>query len=141
MAFTAESNQEYWKEIHMYTEMAMKHFSDPQNVGTIENPDGLGKAGDPGCGDSVEFYMKIDDNIVSDVKYKVFGCAGSIATSSMTSILAKGKTIFECMEMTEEDIVVALGGLPEDKVHCSNLGIRALGLAIKNYYDKRAGIA
>jgi len=98
--------------------------------------DAYGTIGDPACGDSLTFYVRVKDNRLEEVSYLVFGCCGAIATSSMTSVLAKGKTLEEAFEITEEDVVRALDGLPESKVHCSILGVKALHKAIDDYYAK-----
>lgn len=113
----------------------IKHFICPKNVYSIPDADGVGKIGDAACGDALTFYIKVEDGILKEVSYMVFGCVASIATSSMTSILAKGKTIEEALTITEEDIVIALDGLPEEKIHCSNLGVSALRAAIENYFS------
>lgn len=100
----------------------------------MENPDAEGTFGDPACGDALKIFIKVEDDRIAEISYLVFGCAGSIATSSMTSVLAKGKTLQEAMRITEEDVIEALEGLPESKIHCSNLGVRALRDAISSYY-------
>ena len=122
----------------MYSDYSMKvieHFMSPRNVGSMKNPDGVGKFGDPSCGDSLTVYIKVEDNIIKDISYLVFGCTASIATSSMISEMAKGKTIEEAMEITEEQLVDALDGLPEIKIHCSVLGVKGLRAAIENYKE------
>lgn len=110
----------------------------PQNAYSMINADGEGSFGDPTCGDYIDLYIKVEDNIIKEISYLVFGCTASIATSSMTSVLAKGKTLEEAMLITEKDISDALGGLPEQKEHCSNLGVSALRNAIKDYYNKKS---
>lgn len=119
-----------------YTDTVIDHFMCPRNVGSMNNPDGEGTCGDPACGDFLTIYIKVKDEVISDISFLVFGCAGAIATSSMTTVLAKGKAIEEAQKLTEEDVAEALGGLPENKMHCSNLGIKALRNAIKDYYNK-----
>lgn len=109
----------------------------PQNAYSMVDADAEGSFGDPSCGDSLTVYIKVKDNRIEEVSYLVFGCSASIATSSMTSVLAKGKTLEEALNITEEDIIEALNGLPETKVHCSNLGVSALRNAINNYLGKR----
>lgn len=104
---------------------------------SIPDADGVGKVGDASCGDALTMYIKVENEILKEVSYMVFGCVASIATSSMTSILSKGKSIEEALKITEEDIVIALDGLPEEKLHCSNLGVSALRSAIQNYRDKQ----
>ena len=101
--------------------------------------DAYGTVGDPACGDSLTFYLRVRDNRIEEVSYLVLGCCGAIATSSMTSVLAKGKTIEEALSITDEDIIRALDGLPESKVHCSILGVKALHKAIDHYYAKPEG--
>ena len=108
----------------------------PQNAGNMPDADAEGSVGDPECGDALTFYLKISDGVISDISYLVFGCCAAIATSSATSVLAKGKTIKGAMKITEDDIVNALDGLPESKVHCSLLGVSALRCALNNYCTK-----
>ena len=108
----------------------------PQNAHSMPDADAEGNYGDPSCGDYLTVYLKVKDNRVDEISYLVFGCPASIATSSMTSVLAKGKTLEEALNITEEDIIQALDGLPENKVHCSNLGVSALRNAIENYLNK-----
>ncbi len=124
----------------MYSEYSLKvieHFMSPQNVGSMADYDGKGTFGDPGCGDSLTIYIKVKDNVIEDISFLVFGCTASVATSSMTTVLAKGKTIEEALKIEEQDIVDALDGLPEHKLHCSNLGVQALRNAIKDYQEKQ----
>lgn len=126
----------------MYSEYSTKvieHFmSPPHNVGSMVDYDGKGTyGGDPNCGDSLTIYIKVKDEIIEDISFLVFGCTASIASSSMTTVLAKGKTIEEALQITEEDIVEALEGLPEHKLHCSNLGAQALRNSIQDYLDKK----
>lgn len=120
-----------------YSNKVIEHFMSPRNVGTMVDADGEGTFGDPGCGDSLTIFIKVEDNVIEDISFLVFGCTASVATSSMTTVLAKGKTIEEALEIEEEDIVEALDGLPEHKLHCSNLGVQALRNAIKNYLEKQ----
>ena len=108
----------------------------PQNAHSMPDADAEGSYGDPSCGDYLSVYLKVKDNRVEEISYLVFGCCASIATSSMTSVLAKGKTLEEALSITEEDIIQDLDGLPENKVHCSNLGVSALHSAIENYLNK-----
>ncbi len=107
----------------------------PQNAHSMPNADAEGSFGDPACGDALTVYLKVKDNRIEEISYLVFGCCASIATSSMTSVLAKRKTLEEALSITEEDIVLALDGLPENKLHCSNLGVSALRNAINNYLE------
>lgn len=119
-----------------YTETVIEHFLHPRNVGIMDDADGEGTFGDPECGDYLNIYIKVKENIIEDINFLVFGCAGAIATSSMTTVLAKGKTLEEAEKLTDDDIVKALGGLPEDKEHCSNLGVGALRNAIEDFRMK-----
>ena len=108
----------------------------PQNAGNLPDADAEGSVGDPECGDALTFYLKVTDGVIGDISYLVFGCCAAIATSSATSVLAKGKTIEEAMKITEDDVVNALDGLPESKIHCSLLGVSALRCSLKNYCSK-----
>lgn len=121
----------------IYSNKVIEHFMSPQNVGTMVDYSGKGTYGDPGCGDSLTIYIKVKDNIIEDISFLVFGCTASVATSSMTTVIAKGKTIEEALEIKEEDIVEALEGLPDHKLHCSNLGVQALRNAIDDYLGKK----
>jgi nitrogen fixation NifU-like protein len=123
----------------IYNDMVMEHFANPRNVGEIEDADGVGEVGNPVCGDMMTFYIKVDGNKrLEDIKFKTFGCGAAIAVSSMVSEMAKGKTIEEAMEITKNDVAEELGGLPENKMHCSNLGADALRKAIENYMDRES---
>ncbi len=122
----------------MYTEKVMDHFSNPRNVGEIENPDGVGEVGNASCGDIMKIFLTVENNIIKDVKFKTFGCGAAIATSSMVTELAIGKTLDEAMELTNSAVADALDGLPPAKLHCSNLAADALHEAIKNYKEKQA---
>ncbi|MBU4489540.1 MAG: Fe-S cluster assembly scaffold protein NifU [Actinobacteria bacterium] len=116
----------------------MDHFMNPRNVGEIEDADGIGEIGNPVCGDMMSFYIKVDDNDrLSDVKFKTFGCGAAIAVSSMVSEMATGKTIDEALEITRDAVADKLGGLPKNKLHCSNLGADALHNAIEDYRSKQ----
>jgi nitrogen fixation NifU-like protein len=122
----------------MYSDTVMDHFSNPRNVGEIEDADGVGEVGNPVCGDMMTFYIKVDDEgRLSDVKFKTFGCGAAIAVSSMVSEMAKGKTIEEALKISRNDVAEELGGLPQNKMHCSNLGADALHLAIEDYLSKK----
>jgi nitrogen fixation protein NifU and related proteins len=123
----------------MYSEKVMEHFRNPRNVGEIENADGIGEVGNPVCGDMMTFYIKVDNNRLTDVKFKTFGCGAAIAVSSMVSEMAKGKTIEEALKITNQMVAQELGGLPQNKLHCSNLGADALHKAIENYLNKKGG--
>ncbi len=122
----------------MYTDKVMDHFSNPRNVGEIENADGVGEVGNASCGDIMKIYLKVENNIIKDVKFKTFGCGAAIATSSMVTEMAIGKTIDEALELTNAAVAEALDGLPPAKIHCSNLAADALHEAIKNYKESKA---
>ena len=121
----------------IYSDIAMDHFVNPRNVGEILNPDGVGQIGDTECGDMVKVWIKVDKQHLTDVKYKVFGCPAAIAVCSMMTELAIGKHIDDAYEITDEQVAEALGGLPDQKFHCSNLGASALQKAILNYVLKK----
>jgi len=130
--------------IQKYSKKVMEHFLYPKNIGEIKNSDGVGEVGNPVCGDIIDVYIKVDKNkkgeeILKDVKFKTFGCAAAIATSSMITELAKGKTLKEAIKITRDDIASELGGLPPVKMHCSNLAAEALHEAIYDYL-KRNGL-
>ena len=120
-----------------YSKKVMEHFTNPKNVGVIEKPDGYGKVGNPVCGDLMEIYIKVDDDIITDIKFKTFGCGSAIATSSMITELAKGKHVDEANKITRNDVANELDGLPPQKMHCSNLAADALQEAIKDYKNKK----
>jgi nitrogen fixation NifU-like protein len=122
-----------------YSEKVMEHFMNPRNVGTIEDPDGYGKVGNPVCGDVMEMFISVEDDTISDIKFRTFGCGSAIATSSMVTELAKGKHIDEAMEITRKDVADELDGLPPRKMHCSNLAADALHGAIEDYKSKKVG--
>lgn len=121
----------------MYTEKVMDHFSNPRNVGEIENADGVGEVGNASCGDIMKIFLKVENNVIKDVKFKTFGCGAAIATSSMVTEMAIGKTIDEALQLTNAAVAEALDGLPANKMHCSNLAADALHEAIKNYKEKQ----
>jgi len=120
----------------MYSEKVMDHFANPRNVGVIENPDGVGKEGNPVCGDLMEMFIKVQDGRIADIKFRTFGCGAAIATSSMATEMVKGKTLEEAASLSKAQIAEALGGLPPVKMHCSNLASDALRSAILDYYKK-----
>ncbi len=120
----------------MYTEKVMDHFSNPRNVGEIENADGVGEVGNASCGDIMKIYLKVENDVIQDVKFKTFGCGAAIATSSMVTELAIGKTLDEALVLTNQAVAEALDGLPPAKMHCSNLAADALHEAIKNYKEQ-----
>lgn len=117
----------------MYSEKVMDHFSNPRNVGEIENASGVGQVGNPTCGDIMRFYIVVENNIITDIRFKTFGCGAAIATSSIATELAKGKTIEQALELTNKAVAEALDGLPPVKMHCSNLAADALKAAIIDY--------
>jgi nitrogen fixation NifU-like protein len=119
-----------------YSKTVMEHFMNPRNVGAIENPDGYGKVGNPVCGDLMEIFLKIRGGKVDDIKFRTFGCGAAIAVSSMVTEMAKGRTLEEAMNITRKDVAEELGGLPPQKMHCSNLGADALHAAINDYWVK-----
>jgi len=123
----------------MYTEKVMEHFKNPRNVGEIPDADGMGTVGNPVCGDLMTIYIKVKDNRLTDIKFKTFGCGSAIATSSMITELAKGKTLEEALKITRANVADSLGGLPPVKMHCSNLAADALHAAIEDYYKKHKG--
>ena len=121
----------------MYGKKVMEHFMNPRNVGEIKEADGIGEVGNPVCGDMMTFYIKVKDNKIEDVKFKTFGCGAAIAVSSMVSEMAKGKTLDEALKISNKSVAEELGGLPKNKLHCSNLGADALHKAIENYKEKQ----
>jgi nitrogen fixation NifU-like protein len=121
----------------MYTEKVMEHFRNPHNMGEIPDADGAGTVGNPVCGDMMTIYIKVKDNRIEDVKFKTFGCGAAVATSSMVTDLAKGKTLEEAMKITRGDVAEELGGLPPIKMHCSNLAADALHAAIDDYQKRQ----
>jgi nitrogen fixation NifU-like protein len=121
----------------MYTEKVMDHFTNPRNVGEIENASGVGEVGNAKCGDIMRIYLDVQDDIIKDVKFKTFGCGAAIATSSMVTELVKGKTLDEALKISNDAVAEALDGLPPAKMHCSNLAADALHEAIKDYISKK----
>ena len=121
----------------MYSEKVMDHFSNPRNVGEIADADGIGEVGNPTCGDIMRFSIKVDNDVITDIKFKTFGCGAAIATSSMATELAKGKTLEEALQLTNRAVAEALDGLPPIKMHCSNLAADALRAAIRDYKHRR----
>ena len=120
----------------LYSEKVMEHFQNPRNVGEMESPDGIGHVGNPVCGDIMELYIKVKDDIIIDAKFKTFGCGAAIATSSMVTEMVKGKTIEEALKISNKAVAEALDGLPPIKMHCSALAEEALKLAIEDYLAK-----
>lgn len=121
----------------MYTEKVMDHFENPRNVGEIADADGVGQVGNPTCGDIMKIYLKVNDNVIEDVKFKTFGCGAAIATSSMVTEMVKGKTLEEALKVSNKMVAEALGGLPPKKMHCSNLAADALQAAIEDYIKNK----
>ncbi len=120
----------------LYSEKVMDHFRHPRNVGSIENADGIGEVGNAKCGDIMKIYLKIDNDVVTDVKFETFGCGSAIASSSMATELIKGKPLNEVLELTNKAVTEALDGLPAHKLHCSVLAEEAIQAAVKDYYSK-----
>lgn len=120
-----------------YSKKVMEHFMNPRNVGVIEDPDGYGKVGNPVCGDLMEIFIKVRDEKIEDIKFRTFGCGAAIATSSMITEMARGKSLEEAMRITRNDVADALDGLPPQKMHCSNLAADALHAAINDYLSKK----
>lgn len=121
----------------MYSAKVMDHFANPRNVGEIENADGVGEVGNPKCGDIMKMFLKIDNNVITDVKFKTFGCGAAIATSSIATEMIKGKTIDEALKLTNKAVVEALDGLPPVKLHCSVLAEQAVKAALADYYRRQ----
>ena len=119
-----------------YSEKVMEHFATPHNVGKIEDADGIGEVGNAKCGDIMKMYIKVQDGIITDVKFNTYGCASAIATSSMATDMIKGKPIADALKLTNQAVVEALDGLPAVKIHCSVLAEEAIKAAVKDYYDK-----
>ncbi|MEW6202089.1 MAG: Fe-S cluster assembly scaffold protein NifU [bacterium] len=122
-----------------YTEKVMDHFRNPRNVGELENPDGVGRVGNPKCGDLMEMQIKVKDESIKDIKFRTFGCGAAVATSSIITEMAMGKTIEEASNITRNDVADELGGLPPVKMHCSNLAADALHAAIEDYHLRNNG--
>ena len=121
----------------LYSDKVMDHFRNPRNVGVIEDADGIGEVGNARCGDIMKIYLKIDDEIVTDVKFETFGCGSAIASSSMATELIKGKPVSEVMQLTNKAVAEALDGLPDYKMHCSVLAEEAIKNALEDYYNKK----
>ena len=124
----------------LYSPEVMDHFTNPRNVGVIEDADGIGEIGNAKCGDIMKMYLKIEDGIIVDVKFKTFGCGAAVATSSMATEMIKGKSIDDALALTNKAVIDALGGLPAVKIHCSVLAEEAVKCALADYYKKQ-GIA
>ena len=123
----------------MYSDKVMDHFKNPRNMGEIKDADGVGVVGNPTCGDVMNIYIKVKDDKLEDIKFKTFGCGAAVATSSMITELARGKTLDEAIEITRNDVADALEGLPPVKMHCSNLAADGLRAAIEDYRKKKGG--
>ena len=121
----------------LYSEKVMDHFRNPRNVGVIEDADGIGEVGNAVCGDIMKMYLKIEDGVIVDVKFKTFGCGAAIATSSLATEMVKGKTIEEALKLTNKEVIDRLGGLPPAKIHCSVLAEESIKAAITDYLEKR----
>ncbi len=121
----------------MYNDKVFEIFRNPQNIGEIENPSGVGRVGNAKCGDIMEVQLKIENNIVTDAKFRTFGCAAAIASSSMATSMIIGKTVEEALQLKNSDVVDALGGLPAQKIHCSVLAEEAIALAVEDYRNKQ----
>ncbi len=119
-----------------YSEKVMEHFVNPHNVGKLEDADGIGEVGNAKCGDIMKMYLKIENNIITDVKFNTYGCASAIATSSIATDMIKGQPLSEALKLTNKAVVEALDGLPAVKIHCSVLAEQAIKAAVKDYYDK-----
>ncbi|MEA3409415.1 MAG: Fe-S cluster assembly scaffold protein NifU [Candidatus Eisenbacteria bacterium] len=122
----------------VYSDKVLDHFRNPRNVGELENPDGIGVEGNPVCGDLMEIHIRVEDDRIADIKFKTFGCGSAIATSSMVTELAMGKTLDEALEISRQTVADELDGLPKQKMHCSNLAADALHKAIEDYRKKQA---
>ncbi len=120
----------------LYSEKVMDHFQHPRNLGKMENADGVGEVGNAKCGDIMKMYIKVDDGIITDVKFNTFGCGSAIATSSMATEMIKGKSVEDALELSNQAVVEALDGLPTHKIHCSVLAEEAVQAAVKDYYDR-----
>ena len=122
---------------NMYTELVMDHFTNPRNVGEIANADGIGEVGNAKCGDIMKMYIKVENNVITDVKFKTYGCGSAIATSSIATEMIKGHTIEEALQLSNKAVVEALGGLPAHKIHCSVLAEQSIKAAIADYYTRQ----
>lgn len=123
----------------MYSEKVMDHFSNPRNVGALDDANGIGQVGNSVCGDVMKIYLKIEDDVIQDVRFKTFGCGAAVATSSMATELVKGKTVEEALSLSNKAVAAALDGLPPEKLHCSILAEEGIKAAIEDYYQKKEG--
>ena len=120
----------------LYNETVMDHFHNPRNVGVIEDADGVGEVGNPKCGDLMKIYLKIENDVITDIKFETFGCGSAIASSSIATEMVKGRTVAQALQLTNKEVVDALGGLPAYKLHCSVLAEQAIQAAVKDYFDR-----
>ena len=120
----------------LYSEKVMDHFQHPRNVGVIEDADGVGEVGNPKCGDIMKIYLKIENDVITDIKFETFGCGSAIASSSIATEMVKGRTVEQALQLTNKEVVDALGGLPAYKLHCSVLAEQAIQAAVKDYFDR-----
>ena len=120
----------------LYNETVMDHFHNPRNVGVIEDADGVGEVGNPKCGDIMKIYLKIENDVITDIKFETFGCGSAIASSSIATEMVKGRTVEQALQLTNKEVVDALGGLPAYKLHCSVLAEQAIQAAVKDYFDR-----
>ncbi len=120
----------------LYNETVMDHFHNPRNVGVIEDADGVGEVGNPKCGDIMKIYLKIENDVITDIKFETFGCGSAIASSSIATEMVKGRTVAQALQLTNKEVVDALGGLPAYKLHCSVLAEQAIQAAVKDYFDR-----
>ena len=120
----------------LYNETVMDHFHNPRNVGVIEDADGVGEVGNPKCGDIMKIYLKIENDVITDIKFETFGCGSAIASSSIAPEMVKGRTVAQALQRTNKEVVDALGGLPAYKLHCSVLAEQAIQAAVKDYFDR-----
>ena len=120
----------------LYNETVMDHFHNPRNVGVIEDADGVGEVGNPKCGDIMKIYLKIENDVIKDIKFETFGCGSAIASSSIATEMVKGRTVEQALQLTNKEVVDALGGLPAYKLHCSVLAEQAIQAAVKDYFDR-----
>lgn len=120
----------------LYNETVMDHFHNPRNVGVIEDADGVGEVGNPKCGDIMKIYLKIENDVIKDIKFETFGCGSAIASSSIATEMVKGRTVVQALQLTNKEVVDALGGLPAYKLHCSVLAEQAIQAAVKDYFDR-----
>lgn len=128
--------EEHQGPVLFYNETVIDHFVNPRNVGEMNDADGYALIGDPSCGDQMKLWIKVENGSITDIKFKSFGCPGAIATSSMATTLALGKPLEEAKQLTDDDVIRALGGIPENKQHCSLMGVNALHAAIKDYESR-----